>query len=82
LKLKPYSYKNVIKILSNLGFAVIRQRGSHIILKGSYKNKKRTVVVPKHKEIAIGTLRAFCFKQDLQQRSFLNWLKKVRPLFQ
>jgi len=76
LKLKPYSYKTVIKILSKLGFAVIRQRGSHIILKGSYKNKKRTVVVPKHKEIAIGTLRGILFQAGLTIEEFLKLAEK------
>ena len=76
MKLKPYSYKTVIKILSKLGFAVIRQRGSHIILKGSYKNKKRTVVVPKHKEIAIGTLRGILFQAGLTIEEFLKLAEK------
>ncbi len=68
--MKPYSYRQVIKTLSKFGFQVIRQRGSHIVLKGFCNGKDRTVVVPKHKEIAIGTLlEASYFKQEFQLKS-------------
>ncbi|MCL6577900.1 MAG: type II toxin-antitoxin system HicA family toxin [Candidatus Bathyarchaeota archaeon] len=70
MKFKPYSYRVVIKVLSKLGFIVIRQRGSHIVLKGFYKEKKRTVVVPKHKEIAIGTLKGILFQAGLTIEEF------------
>lgn len=55
LKLGQYSYREVVKALSKLGFRAVRQKGSHVVLKGFFKEKKRTVVVPKHKEIAVGT---------------------------
>lgn len=70
MRLKPYSYQKVIKVLSKLGFRVIRQRGSHIVLKGFYKEKTRTVVVPKHKEIAVGTLRGILFQAGLTIEEF------------
>jgi predicted RNA binding protein YcfA (HicA-like mRNA interferase family) len=44
----------VIKTLSKFGFQVVRQRGSHIVLKGFHNDVTRTVVVPKHSEIAVG----------------------------
>ena len=72
MKLKPYSYRQVIKTLSKLGFRVIRQKGSHIVLKGSYKEMDRTVVVPKHKEIAIGTLRGILFQAGVTVEEFVN----------
>jgi len=70
LRLKPYSCREVIKVLSKLDFRVVRQRGSHIVLKGFYKEKKRTVVVPKHKEIAVGTLRGILFQAGLGIEEF------------
>jgi len=72
LKLKPYSYRQIIKTLSKLGFKVIRQKGSHIVLKGFYKEMERTVVVPKHKEIAIGTLRGILFQAGVTVEEFVN----------
>ena len=71
LRLKPYSYKRVIKTLAKMGFSVIRQRGSHIILKGSYKGAVRTVVVPKHGEIAVGTLRGILFQAGITIEEFM-----------
>ncbi len=70
MKFKPCSYRKVVKALGKLGFRVVRQKGSHLVLKGFFKERKRTVVVPKHKEIAVGTFAASCFRQDLLSRSF------------
>lgn len=76
MRLKPYSYQELIKALSKLGFKVVRQRGSHIVLKGFYKEKKRTVVVPKHKEIAIGTLRGILFQAGITVDEFFAIVEK------
>ena len=76
MKLKPYSYLQVIKTLSKLGFRVIRQKGSHIVLKGFYKEMNRTVVVPKHKEIAIGTLKGILFQADVTVEEFVNLIEE------
>ena len=76
LRHKPYSYREVIKVLGKLGFRVVRQRGSHILLKGFYKQKKRTVVVPKHKEVAIGTLRGILFQAGLTIEEFTKLTEK------
>ncbi len=76
MRLKPYSYQQVIKVLSRLGFQVIRQHGSHIILKGYYNGAKRTVVVPKHREIAIGTLRGILFQAAITADEFTKLADK------
>jgi predicted RNA binding protein YcfA (HicA-like mRNA interferase family) len=76
LKLKPYSYRQVIKTLSRLGFQIVRQRASHIALKGSYKGMKRTVVVPKHNEIAVGTLKGILFQAGMTVEEFINLSEK------
>jgi predicted RNA binding protein YcfA (HicA-like mRNA interferase family) len=70
--MKPYSHRIVIKTLSKLGFQVVRQRGSHIVLKGFYNGKMRTVVIPKHQEIAIGTLKGILFQAGISDEEFLN----------
>jgi predicted RNA binding protein YcfA (HicA-like mRNA interferase family) len=76
LKLKPYSHKQVIKILNSVGFKLIRQRGSHIVLKGFFKEMNRTVIVPKHDEIAIGTLRGILFQAGLTVEEFVDLAEK------
>jgi predicted RNA binding protein YcfA (HicA-like mRNA interferase family) len=71
MRLKPYSYKKVIKTLSKIGFSVVRQRGSHIILKGSHNGMERTVVIPRHREIAVGTLRNILLQAGMTIEEFV-----------
>jgi len=77
LRLKPYSYRDVIRTLGRRGFRAVRQRGSHLVLKGFFKEKKRTVVVPKHYEIAVGTLRGILFQAGLTVEEFLKLTEEV-----
>jgi predicted RNA binding protein YcfA (HicA-like mRNA interferase family) len=51
------SGRQLVKVLGKLGYAVDRQRGSHIILRHT-KPPHRRLVVPDHDQIAKGTLRA------------------------
>lgn len=57
-KLKKLSGKEVISILNLFGFEVINQRGSHVKLRRTKDNFKQTLLIPDHKEIDTGTLRA------------------------
>ena len=76
MRIKPYSHRQVVGTLSKLGFRVVRQRGSHIILKGSYKGMDRTVVVPRHREIAVGTLRSILFQAGITVEEFITLTEK------
>jgi predicted RNA binding protein YcfA (HicA-like mRNA interferase family) len=51
------SGRQLVKVLGRLGYAVDRQRGSHIILRHGEPPHRR-LVVPDRAEIAKGTLRA------------------------
>ena len=77
MRLKCHHYKEIVKALSKIGFKPVRQKGSHLVLKGLYKDKKRTVVVPKHEEIAIGTLKGILFQAGLTAEEFLELIKKI-----
>lgn len=57
-KLKKLSGKEVIYILNQFGFELINQRGSHVKLRRMKENSKQTLLIPNHKEIDTGTLRA------------------------
>jgi len=62
-KLPVISGTEAIKALERLGFSVVRQRGSHIVLrKGS-----SGCVVPNHHELKAGTLSGFLSKQECRQ---------------
>ena len=69
-KLPVVSGKELIRALERLGFIVVRQRGSHVILrKGSVG-----CVVPDHKEIKLGTLTGILKQAGVQPADFLNVL--------
>jgi predicted RNA binding protein YcfA (HicA-like mRNA interferase family) len=52
MSLKPQPAAKIIKVLSKIGFKVIRQHGSHVILKHP---DGRITVVPVHPGEEIGT---------------------------
>jgi predicted RNA binding protein YcfA (HicA-like mRNA interferase family) len=51
-KLPKISGEEAVKVFTRLGFEVVRQRGSHVIL----RRGTHGCVVPLHRELAIGTL--------------------------
>ena len=60
-----------IRALERLGFAVVRQRGSHIILrKGAFG-----CVVPNHRELKVGTLGGILKQAGLSVEEFLAALR-------
>lgn len=71
-KLPRLSGKEVIKILSKIGFMPVRQKGSHVILKKENEFGKKALVVPLHKEIDRGTLLEIIRQADLKKEEFLN----------
>jgi predicted RNA binding protein YcfA (HicA-like mRNA interferase family) len=64
------SGNEAIRALQRLGFMVVRQRGSHIVLrKGS-----QGCVVPNHREIKIGTLMGLLKQAGVSIDDFINAL--------
>jgi len=47
------------------------------VFKGVFKEKKRTVVVPRHREIAVGTLRGILFQAGLTVEEFLKVIEEI-----
>jgi predicted RNA binding protein YcfA (HicA-like mRNA interferase family) len=69
-KLPHISGAQAVRIFERLGFVVLRQNGSHIILrKGS-----SGCVVPNHKEIKIGTLAGILRQAGVSADEFLRVL--------
>jgi predicted RNA binding protein YcfA (HicA-like mRNA interferase family) len=58
-KLKVLAAKDVRVILEHFGFTVVSQRGSHMkFRRTSRAGERETLVLPDHKELDRGTLRA------------------------
>jgi len=67
-KLPRTSAQKIIRALETLGFIVLRQQGSHVILRRGNKG----CVVPMHKEVAVGTLRGVLRQADLSPEEFME----------
>jgi len=70
LKLPILNGKEVVKILEKLGYVFSRQKGSHMIM---IKNGVRSVPVPNHNPISIGTLSKIIKQAGID----VNELKKL-----
>ncbi len=65
--------REVVKTFEKLGWEVVRQRGSHIVL--TKKGHIATLSVPNHTEVARGTLRSLIAKAGITVKEFLEALK-------
>jgi predicted RNA binding protein YcfA (HicA-like mRNA interferase family) len=71
-KLPAISGSECVKALQKNGFEILRQRGSHIIMR---RNEPfRIVSVPNHKQLKKGTLRSIIRKTGLTVDEFINLL--------
>ena len=72
-ELPRISGREVIAVLSKIGYKKDRQKGSHIILRQiSYPHRR--VVVPDHREVAKGTLRKIIKQVGLTVEEFKRLL--------
>jgi predicted RNA binding protein YcfA (HicA-like mRNA interferase family) len=69
------SSKEVIKALKKAGFNIHHQKGSHISLRRKSPPPNR-IVVPAHKELKAGMLRAIIRQAGLSVEDFLELLGK------
>ena len=76
MKLPIVSAKKVIKALSSFGFNISRQSGSHVIMTKYIGNQKITVIVPKHSELAKGTLLSIVSQSGISKEEFIKLLEK------
>ena len=70
-ELPRISGAEAIKVFEGLGFAVVRQRGSHVVL----RRDDRGCVIPKHRELAIGTLRSAIRQAGITPDDFVTAYK-------
>jgi predicted RNA binding protein YcfA (HicA-like mRNA interferase family) len=69
-KLPSLSAREVCKILQSHGFVIVRQKGSHIILRKELPERGITVPVPNHSEIAKGTLKSIIDQSEIPKSEF------------
>jgi len=60
-----------VRILCNrCGFHVVRQRGSHVILRKDAGDETRATVVPLHDDLKIGTLKGILRLARVSEQEF------------
>ena len=72
-RLPSVSGADAIRAFGRVGYVEDRQRGSHVILRHSDPPHRR-LVVPKHKSLAKGTLRALIRESGLTIDEFVALL--------
>jgi predicted RNA binding protein YcfA (HicA-like mRNA interferase family) len=77
---RDFSGQDIVKALTSLNYRKDRQRGSHVILK--YTNpdtgEVRTVTVPMHDRIKIGTLQSIA--EQCGAANFHKWCHWIDDL--
>ncbi|MFZ4797771.1 MAG: type II toxin-antitoxin system HicA family toxin [Bacteroidia bacterium] len=73
-KMPRISGKELLKILALFDFEIIRQKGSHVVLKKKTIDGELGTVVPMHKELAEGTLRGILKQAKIEVDDFMKHL--------
>lgn len=68
--LKPLPFREVKRRLEVAGFEVVSQKGSHVKFIKQTEEGVRTAIVPRHREITIGTLHSILNQAGLSPSEF------------
>jgi predicted RNA binding protein YcfA (HicA-like mRNA interferase family) len=71
-ELPRISGDEAIKVFTKLGFYQARQKGSHVVM----RRQDKGCVIPRHKELAIGTLRSAIRQAGLTVEEFVEAYNK------
>lgn len=72
---KLYSAKELLKAFKRAGFYKVSQKGSHIKLRGIWRGKLQTVIVPNHKQIAFGTFQSMLSQASMTIDELKRYLR-------
>ncbi|MCK4433568.1 MAG: type II toxin-antitoxin system HicA family toxin [Methanomicrobia archaeon] len=80
-RLPVISGDKLIKLLVNLGYEIVRQKGSHVRLRKITEAGEHNITVPKHSEIAKGTLNDILSKisiwNNMPKEQLIEMLKRM-----
>lgn len=66
----PLPFREVKRKLEAAGFSAVGQTGSHVKFAKTTAEGMRTATVPKHREVAAGTLRSILRQAGLTESEF------------
>ena len=67
---RPLPFREVARKLRAAGFAEVSQRGSHVKFARATDEGVRIAIVPRHREVAVGTLRSIVRQSGLTRDEF------------
>jgi predicted RNA binding protein YcfA (HicA-like mRNA interferase family) len=67
---RPLPYREVRRKLEAAGFTQVSQSGSHVKFAKTTPEGTRTATVPKHREVAAGTLRSILRQAGISESEF------------
>lgn len=68
--LRALPFREVRRKLQAAGFVETTQKGSHVKYVRSFPDGTRTAVVPRHREVAVGTLRSILRQAGISDDDF------------
>jgi len=71
-RLPRTSGDRVIQASNKLGFVEVRQRGSYVVLRKETEQGTVGCAVPRHKELAVGTLRRILKQANVAEDELLR----------
>ena len=74
MKLLQISGKELVKILSKLGFETVRQRGSHVRLEKKTNVETIKLTVPLHSQLKKGTLSRIIKDSKVSEEEFSEYI--------
>lgn len=72
---KLYSGQKIIKGLLRVDFYIVSTKGSHVKLRGIRFGKLQTVIVPKHKEVAFGTMQSILKQAAMELEELRKYIR-------
>jgi predicted RNA binding protein YcfA (HicA-like mRNA interferase family) len=73
-KLPVVSGREIVRVLTKIGFAIVGRKGSHVRLKRRRGEQVSIVIVPMHHELARGTLKSILRQANLTTEDLLRLL--------
>ena len=73
-RLPRVSGQQAIRVLEQIGFEQVRQRGSHVVLRRITPDGEVGCVVPLHRELAVGTLAGILKQAKVTTQEFIDAL--------
>lgn len=70
MSLKPLPFREVKQRLEAAGFAEVSSKGSHVKFAKTTPEGVWTAIVPRHREVAVGTLRSILRQANLSPEEF------------